>query len=132
MSILVSDWTNGNGITEDDFISEGSMPSEPTRPLLDPDTPEWFVHFADTWFMNLARDVSDLKDSERRNNKLLRGENGTPGVVARFDITEKRVDALFSTGAKILFAVATGTLGVMFFIITTVLGVIIYHVLTSP
>jgi len=132
MNTLIFDSAKGNGMIENYPVSEGVMPPEPTRPLLDPDTPDWFVHFADTWFMSLARDVTELKESERRNNKLLRGENGAPGVVSRFELTERRVEGLFSTGSKILIAIITGAIGIMFFLVTTVMGIILYHVITTP
>ena len=112
---------------------EGSMPRESkTRPRLSPDTPDWFKEFAELQFKSLEYAVNEVRKAADENNRALKGFNGEIGLIAKFEVLERKVDDVFGSGTKIVLAVMTGVIGVIMFIVTTVIGVIIYHVLTSP
>jgi hypothetical protein len=109
------------------------MPEERTkqRSGITPDTPDWFKDFINYRFNTLAKEVQDTKEVVDRGDDILRGENGNPGLLTRFEILERRVTDVFNAGEKIFLFVVTGGIGIIFFIVTSVLGAIIYFILRS-
>ena len=97
-----------------------SAEDDKTTPRLPVSTPVWFKIFLTDGFQSLVNEVHEIKEVSESNNRALRGQDGEPGLLTKFEVLEKKVDDVFSFGSKILL-----------FAITSVLGVIIYEILTS-